>query len=387
MSVAVQEQESTNMARLASAFLVADSEDYLGALNGVIACLKQDARVLSVERTPPDDEKSPWTEGIYPYSPRSSNLLRGTDIITVFRVTIPVEFIVRVPIKNQPAHHGLDDVTTDTYHATWDGSNLIVAWAESGADISISAGQVVLAILKDACVSAGSRLHVQSCNPSCTYGFVHSSLRLVPDEDVDMDVLEFDVQIEERDRNQFDVLVPDGVPLSEILVFLHFAVSSGILAFAESKSLGQRVLDLEAGLRSEIVHLLAHAEENARHRSDGVFKNIPERWQNRAWRKEVRHLIARCWLLLSAIELVQRNWSESVHKLESDWSTLMPLFRSENSSDLRSIELLDLGNAISMIEQISATMDNRAVAQATAWGALGGAVAGAAAGAVSQGLL
>lgn len=80
----------------------------------IVRRLDSDPRVTRV--TPPDIDDY-WTrsEIRYPYTVdgESDAVLDGSDRYHVLRMSGPIIFDVQVPIKNQPTHHGADDIPTD----------------------------------------------------------------------------------------------------------------------------------------------------------------------------------------------------------------------------------------------------------------------------------
>jgi hypothetical protein len=84
-------------------------------------------------------------------------------------------------------------------------------------------------------------------------------------------------------------------------------------------------------------------------------------------------------LSLANTETMLRSWNEIRQSFESTISedSIGDLFGSDYSSDITAIDTLDFSHVDSSIEQVSSSLDNRAVAIATIGGALAGGLASA----------
>ena len=82
------------------------------------------------------------------------------------------------------------------------------------------------------------------------------------------------------------------------------------------------------------------------------------------------------WLSLANVETLRRTWENLRRDFEEDHEYLA-IFVNDYSSDVATIESLEVGHLDATIEQISQSLDNRALLLATVLGALAGEKAGA----------
>lgn len=283
-------------------------------------------------------------------------------------------FQVRIPIKNQHAHAGTNDIPSDTYFVTWDGVSVFILWEQDDENIPISGGHVVAEVLDDALDAVDSALYVQSCNPGCEYMFLHQTIQLLEDSEVD----DFEIKTGKRDQEvlvTFDELDDPSMQVIWVALSLGGAMEN----FAEFKNYGRRLIDLEHACRLDLGHLLTHYADHAELVHLGWKpKYLRLRWRNRGWRKEARSLVASVWLALANIESVRRRWDQERLNIADD-AEYVPLFSADFSRDVVTIDSLRLEPVSENVNQIAGWLDNRAVVWATSLGALAGGLAGGAA--------
>jgi hypothetical protein len=145
------------------------------------------------------------------------------------------------------------------------------------------------------------------------------------------------------------------------------------------KNESRRLLDLDLSILDQLSHLLSHYCEHANITARPILSSTKDRWRTRGWRKEARQLLAGLLLSLANTETMLRSWNEIRQSFESTISedSIGDLFGSDYSSDITAIDTLDFSHVDSSIEQVSSSLDNRAVAIATIGGALAGGLASA----------
>jgi hypothetical protein len=89
-----------------------------------------------------------------------------------------------VPDKNQPKVFETDRIPSESYLALWNGVTLLIGWEQTARDyVGSSGGHVVESVLEEATERLDANILVQACNPDCTYVFLHTAIRVLPDED------------------------------------------------------------------------------------------------------------------------------------------------------------------------------------------------------------
>lgn len=349
---------------------------------GLLAALKKDSRVEKVQdfERPPTIRKRHY----FPDLNRSdrSAVLQGSDRAECVELSEPIAFRVRVMVKNQPLHEGVDDVPGEYYEALWDGVTLFVGWTQSDDDPAISAGHVVVQIIRDAAQTVGGDIYVQSCSPGCRFMFVHQTLSIIPPrspEDLEGPVRLYAMP-GDVNRALINVDFPGG--LSEHLLSIYFAISQQLGIYADFKNQGRRLIDLEDIAREDTAHLLMHNYAHAANAVKPFWVRPLAYWRGRGWRREARSLIAGLWLILVNMESLQRSWDEESRSLFQFGLDADLLLGTDHKNDLDMIHALDIKSVTNAMAEVSTRLDNRTVALATGWGALGGAVAGGAVGGI-----
>ena len=316
-----------------------------------------------------------WTNQltVFPDRNRSTRhgIASGSDGLNILCLSNPIAFKVRVPKKNQHAYGGTPDIPSDTYWVAWNGVAVFVLWEQGQYEIPISGGHVVADILRDALKNSGSDLYVQSCSPGCEYMFLHQTMRIIEDATID------DYEVRPGSGTQ-EVLVVfealDGPDLQVVWVAL--TVGSALGNFAEFKNYGRRLIDLENECRQDLGHLLTHFAEHARIVNSGWRpRALSRRWYARGWRKEARSLVADVWLALANIEAIKRSWDQERMNV-ADSEEFQPLFASDFSRDVITIDALRVEPISENVNQIAGWLNNHSVVMATGLGALAGGAAG-----------
>jgi hypothetical protein len=292
----------------------------------------------------------------------------GNDALRSLQISTPVEFSVRVPVKNQPVVSGANDVPSDVYECAWDGETLAVGWEQDSQGMPLSGGHVAIDVLSDVLAKMGDSLYVQACSPGCHNQFVHQTIAVVTaDSDSQATIRLRDGQIEAAVK---------GGELDAAVWFVHNACGGAINAFAEAKGIYQRISDLELLARQNLDHLLGHYVEHAELAARPLRNTVRSRWRQRRWRREAQVLMANIFIALSAIETLKTQWADSRRTLRD--AEAVALVEPDLRGDDHAIDKLDLSQVASATEHLATRIDNRAEVLATSVGALGGAVSGAA---------
>lgn len=391
VSDAVSAPSATNEpvfnARAGTWFLVPSpgtNEDNLQLVADLIRVLKADTRVLQV--IPPELNEH-WTQRVTVFpdaerSPTPDGVLTGRDQFKILELSSAIRFEVRVPMKNQKAHHGAEDIPSDTYWVAWNGVSIFVMWKqEDDSWFPISGGHIVEEVLRDVLEQIGCGLYVQACGPRCDYGFLHTGIRVSTDPNVDDFTLTEGTDGRTVDYASFAELAN---PL-EGLEFLAMSLSSGLGGFATFKNSGRRIIDIEDALRSDLSHLLFHYHEHTVLVASGrAPMALYNRWKARKWRKEAWSLISSIWLGMANIETMRRSWENERRSMLSE-REILPLLQGDSRRDEETIDALETDPIAETVNQVAAALNNRMAVTATLWGALAGGLAGGAAAAIGSG--
>jgi len=275
-------------------------------LNEVCSLLDKDSRVTKVER-PDINTQFTGKRMFYPVyvDDTSPALMTGSDAFSVLSLSFPILLSIHVPKKNQPQHHGVDDVPTDDYRISWDGISVLVLWQQDKEQLPISGGHIVAEILQVALSATGAELYVQNCGPACDNVFFHTDMRVhVMDERIPSALIsrhdEFSIDVSvNRMGGQFGLIAP---------VAREFQLE--INAFSRMKNVGRRTIDIESSARGQLNHLLGHYYDHASVNQLPFFQRIYKRWTIKGWRREARHLLAGLWLSLANLEMLRRQWQD-----------------------------------------------------------------------------
>lgn len=385
---APDDRDSTTLVRLGTLIWVLGSERLERGVrsdeakqeltDGLVNALRSDSRVSDVS-APELSMPFTYASKFFPDGQGASTfaLLTGSDFFTGFRLSTPVLFSLRIPAKNQPKHHGHDDVPSDVYWAAWDGLTVWISWKQETTHTPMSGGHVVQQVLSDALAVLGDRLYTQACSPGCQNVFLHTTLLLEQSNDAEGAV------VVSRGNGPFQLKASVLMlnPPWEALTWLHLNLTGAASDFAEMKNTGRRLRDLEEAARSELTHLSAHYYEHSRVSTLPFRQSLALRWQSRGWRREARQLLAGLWLAMAQISTLRSQWAERQREFSGsvgdDGHGL--IFLADQEADSFAIGSLDVGPMERTVEQIAARLDNRALVTATLAGVVGGAAAGAAA--------
>ncbi|MER7542042.1 hypothetical protein ABTW95_03445 [Spirillospora sp. NPDC127506] len=309
----------------------------------------------------------------------SQTLLTGADGFDALNIPNPILFKVRVPEKNQPKHHGADDVPSDTYWAAWDGIVLVVLWDQNTEIEPLSGGHIVARILEDAVEALGDSLYEQACSPACKNIFLHTSMLLSYDVD---ELMEEDILVtKQANEGVVEVTLPNFVAESEFetVDWLHSNLDGIGRHFGQVKNYARRLMDIESAIDKEVVHLLQHYYSHARLMDLPMRKSYRLRWKGRRWRRHARYVLAGIWLSLANIEAMKRQWGDAYRDYQGymDDCGVNLIFAGDVHDDVEVVSALDMEYAASAIRQVSTTLDNRLNAIAAGGGAIAGGVAGA----------
>lgn len=342
--------------------------------DGLAKALQADPRIQWVRRAKLNTDFCSHL-AIYPESRNTTpdEIMHGSDAMRAVHFDRPILFKIVVPIKNQPQHHQADDIPTDTYWVAWDGVTVMILWQHEKEDIPLSGGQVILQVLEEVCEKAELGVFNQACSPACTNVFMHSDLVVEQKEGLE------DCRVDGADRTTVNVSAPVSDNPEDVLVDIFHSFERCSYYFARQKNMGRRIIDLEAQAWERASHLLSHYSAHVGASAAPLKSRIPLRWANRGWRSEVRNLSAQTWVCMTGIEVMIRRWGE----LKNDFidatmeRSCMPIFETDFSDEVKSIESIDLSRLESVTSQVESRLDNRLVSFATAGGAISGAISGA----------
>ena len=340
--------------------------------------LEGDTRVIEV-RKPEINEAFTGRKAFFPESRHttSDGIRTGNDKLEAMSLSDDIRFRIKVPIKNQPKHHGYDDIPTDEYWVSWDGVTVFVLWEQDTEHDPMSGGHILADILRDAAQELGGDIYIQACSPGCDNLFFHTTMHIseTPAEEETRDIV-----ITKRPRSPIvDVSLYDIDDAFEALMWLHLCLSVPCGRFAEMKNLGQRLIDIEHNAGRGLAHLLDHYYEHSRLSTLPPWREIRNRWKNRSWRKEVRYLLVGLWLSLANMETVRQGWADAQRGFENtiDEDGKAYLFAIDYRDDAAAIESINTRSLETAIEQVSDRLDNRTMVAVTFVGGVAGGLAGA----------
>lgn len=347
---------------------------------GLLKALDKDSRVTETGRLGFSGGK-PDRYAFYPSEIDGAlfdDILSERNMFMALQLYDNISFTVKVPLKNQPKHYDVDDVPAEEYSAVWNGHTLYVAWQQEGQSIPRSGGHVVVDILSDAVRSIGHDLFVQSCEPSCSNQFMHTTIRIV-EPDPENEQQEY---ISPLSWNA--VLLHDEEPadLKGMLSRVAQSLDNTVDNFAVFKNRSRQLINLEGLIRDETRILLSHYYQTQRHSLRPLVTRMVDYRKKRGWSRDIRLHLARVWLGMILLENTRRTWSEYRRRfdIDVDNSESESLFMTDYRDDLERVKSLQLDRLEAAATQISERLDSGAVVSATQIGALAGGFAGGAVG-------
>lgn len=308
----------------------------------------------------------------------SDSLLDSFERYSAIRLNDPIEFTVRVPVKNQPLYRSMKDVPSDEYNVVWDGITAFVQWRQASPGATGSGGHVVLDVLVDAGDTAGFETKIVPCSPGCLHKFVHA------------DFVTFEEKCAESENahSHGSVVVGTSVSLPFDAIFddprrnlrQTYSLLVGVFQnFAEASTRATEIGFLEGRIRTDTEILLTIAYLRAERRAfPHVIGWVSDAWSLRGSSRESRRLTAGVWLALAAVESGLHMWNRSSERLaeliqEGHMTAISDVFDISESA----IEKIDLSSARDAVAEISSRREGRMLIWATAAGAAA-AVGGAA---------
>jgi hypothetical protein len=293
---------------------------------------------------------------------------------TGLRLQQSIYFEVHVPAKNQPRYRDSRDIPSDDYLVSWNGAMLAVQWEQDSQRASISGGHVVIEILESAVRSAGFDLTVIGCEKSCGHRFLH------------MDVVTFETgPVGPHFASTQSKSISPGVATpftrksspSKNLQELEHAIYPLFERYFEAKTLADRVIDLATRAQFDCTSLasLLYEISNRRHLPHpGALLDLV---RVQGSRRYTRKLIARMWLAVAQVEILQARW----HRHEQSFEEAIRESNAEALShglDTKAgpMSKVDMTVVRATLQDIGSRTDSRNLLVATLVGALAGAGAG-----------
>lgn len=337
--------------------------------------LQEDSRVTDISQSNLDLHYS-GTETYYPSLGRTTKdaIISGSDAFEVFYFSGPIFIQIHVPTKNQPLHHGADDIPSEDYVISWDGTTVVVAWEQEDEALPLSGGHIARSILEAAVEQVGSSLYDQACTPMCRNLFFHSVGVLRESIDPGSEPT-YHSSLEHRG---VDVSVPSADDLEDALKWFLLDTSLTIHMFAEFKNVGRRLLDVHKIAEAATSRLLALQYFEASAAMGSRIMKIKRFRTSTANRREMRSLLATAWLCISHIETLRRQWSELENSLAHDDSRpfIEVFLATDFAGDRQRVRDVQTAPLRAALDNVSVRLDASAMVMTTALGGLAGAVAG-----------
>lgn len=316
------------------------------------------------------------TEVYYPSLDRTDekSVVEASDGFFGFHFEGPLFIEIKVPIKNQPRHHGADDVPSEDYLVCWDGVTAAVAWKQIGNLLPLSGGHVIFEILNEALTKIGSELYGQACTPYCRNLFFHTVTVLQSSEDRGDDT-----SYEQSEKHRgVDVFLPSADDLEDALTWLMLDSGATASNFAEFKNKGRRLLDIHEIAEEATAQVLALQFSEMSVAVRGFWSKLRHIRRTVERKRQTRLLLAKAWLCLAHVETLRRQWSDNRVDLgdpgSKDFVSL--ILADDFARDEPRIDLLDTETIRSALDNVSVQLDARSVVVATVLGGFAGAVAG-----------
>jgi len=342
------------------------------------AALVADARVREVWQ----EELDPYYSGIERYYPdrnltTDDDILAASDSFYGLYFTTPLFVSINVPVKNQPRHHGADDIPTDDYLIAWDGVTACVGWQQEDDSglLPLSGGHVGFNILSEALAKIGSSLYNQACTPECKNLFFHS-VGVLRDSGDRRSGTEF---VAATDYRGVDVSLPSLDDLEDGLTWLMLSIGLIAKEFSQLKNKGQRLLDIYEIAEESTSSVVALQYSGMSMSSAGIGQILRQLRHIVRGKRQIRLTLARAWLCLAHIETLRRQWydrSESLGEWPGQQGFVDQFLAGDFADDFQRIGRLDTVPIRAALDSVSVRLDTGAIVVATAFGGVAGAVAG-----------
>jgi hypothetical protein len=296
----------------------------------------------------------------------------------------PILLEIRSPKRLQRQYAGFKQIPTDKYWAAWDGITLVVVWEIERVHgraidendffraLSPSAGLLVQDVLKEAAEKAGTEFRTIACSPNCDYTFSHSNLVLNTVGEDEETVFSAEEGVIEVDLGSEHA---PGVAARE----LYQAVSFVGRAFARVRSDSRTMQSAAWHTHIDVAKLLQLDYERAVLGAKPFLKALPERWKSRRWRRIARQLVAQISLDLATLEHVRADLARfrKIYDDAAQDANSGLVFKHEYELGLGIISTIEVSEARSAVDRVTASLDTRALVLATSLGAIVGALIGA----------
>lgn len=308
-----------------------------------------------------------------PYVPYArADAMDIEDLVRVVRrsrqLMDPVVGSIRVPAKNQPTILGRQSSVEDYWFA-FDGTRGLVLWEHHDGEGSdeISVGRVVAEILAAVAASvadeAGQMEHA-------SMGLM--TLLIAEGEDDAAPV----VRRLADHRTEFAVpgLTDDA---SEAASRLFFDVRNLAESFYSMENLRWATARAMNICDSALDFALYWVRRDADRRAGAWWRRVRGLMTDIGWRRQVRSAIADALLALSTVRLLSEKFAEvRTHLEDRSDNPALAAFVPPYTDAPATMAVLDLSARGDLVEFLAAVLDNRALAQAAAWGAIAGAATG-----------
>lgn len=351
----------------------------------LIKALQSDTRVSEVITAPASVEfDNARTVPFFDIGPDEDGPALGVEAYEALRLNSSVEFRVRIPAKNQPRYRSMDDVPTDEYLVSWDGTVLYVQWDQDHPGSTGSGGHVVLTIIEEITRSAGFEAVVMACSRGCHHRFIHGDFVQFDTDDVPDHYHKIG---KSPTGSGFVAPIPVGTDAVDDLRRMRSHLSVLVETFAATKTIADAILYWGWRARTDAGTTIAIAYERASKRP--WYRPIGwlvDSWGLRGSSRHTKKLLSGQWLCLASIDSQMTNWREGDRRFAKRLETkrlkeLATLF--DTSAD--QVRSLDTTTVRASLDDVASRAEGRSLRFATLAGAacaLVGAIFGAAAAAL-----
>ncbi|WP_047524617.1 hypothetical protein [Microbacterium sp. ZOR0019] len=352
----------------------------------LIKALSADTRVSEVITAPPAPEfDNARTVPFFYIDPDRDGPTLGVEQFQAFRLNTALEFRVRVPAKNQPKYRSMDDVPTDDYLVSWDGTVLYVQWDQENPASTGSGGHVVLSIVEEIARAAGYEAVVMACSRGCHHRFIHGDFVTFASDRVPDHYHRIGSS---PTGNGFTVPFSMSDNAVEDLRRIRRHLSVLIEVFAGTKSIADAILYWGWRARADAQTTLSIAYERVSKRP--WYRPVGwliDSWRLRGTSKLSQKMQSSQWLSLASIDSQIGNWREGDKRFAERVGTerlkeLARLFDTAGDE----VRSLDTTTVRASLQDIASRAEGRSLRVVTLAGAAC-ALVGAVVGAVGSALL